>query len=80
MNTPRIGLLLIPHSSGDADARCKDNLDLFDLFPKQMSKSYLTSEIKKIISDLDPDRLLNILYLYIELATYFMTTVSLLDI
>ena len=27
VNTPRIGLLLIPHSSGDADARCKDNLD-----------------------------------------------------
>ena len=43
MNTPRKlkkdigqGLLLIPHSSGDADARFKDNLDLFDLFPKQI--------------------------------------------
>ena len=43
VNTPRKckknigqGLLLISHSSGDADARCKDNLDLFDLFPKQI--------------------------------------------
>ena len=51
-----------------------------------MSKSYLTYKIKKndkkkyLTSGLDPDRLLTILYLYFELSTYFMTTVSLLDV